>query len=345
MKRFARFRAVVAIAGIACGMFFVAACNEDSPPVDAPPTPASPATVETLGTAIPAPPTATPTEVPPIFRPLVAGEPVTIPEGYALYVMEGCYACDGPATAVLRVRMVDGVPEVARVFERDLTGPTILGGWTNQYGLFVTECTTGVCFGVESSEDASVSLYHSEDAGETWVLLSTLPGGMAEPADWVDWLVPGVVPVIDWSEADTGLIVVDGVEMVIEALDLRGRSSPDGAAYGVVRPLISGPDGAIVRWFARVAPEQDPVWYLSVFDQHGAPRATWAARFNGVWLDEDRLLVTAPYGGDSDFPAVGGADYAVLPSVVDIRDGTIHPIVEPFVTIEGRNAVLGALPE
>lgn len=316
---------------------FLAAC-EDTTPAAAPTTsPTGEAgTLPADVTPAPADDTATPTtRVESIFAPLTVGEPATLPEGIAIYIVEGVVH-DGPAAegGLTRVRWVGDEIWAANMWERPF-----LSAWVGGGAIYVSQCVAGVCTGDQSTSEASVSLHVTEDDGRTWRSLGTRTGRDPDPRLWSDVLPEAAAPLLDRSREGEGLVVVDGVTLDLAAIDLRGKPADGFDAYGLMGWPAVGEHGIAVSWYVRVQAGKSPIRYLSVFAPDGSPRGTFATNIIPVWLDEGRLIGTGVYGGE--YPSIEGDEVWWIPSIIDIETRTVQPILDPFAGIPGTNAVIG----
>jgi len=326
---------LLALAGFAMPLALLLACDDGathgttsaSPTVEATSLPA-----ELTPTAPNDAATSTP-DVLPIFAPPTVGEPATLPEGIALYVVEGGVG-HATVSGLTRVRWVEDEIWAVGVWARP-----VHAAWTWDGAIYVSQCVAGVCAGDQSTSEASVSLHVTEDDGRTWRSLGTRTGGDPDPRLWSDVLPRGAAPEMDRSLEAGGVVVVEGVELDLAAIDLRGEPADGFEAYGLMGwPAVSD-HGFAVSWYARVKAGQSPIRYLTVFGPDGSPRGTFATNIIPVWLDEGRLVGTAVYGGE--YPSIEGDEVWWIPSIIDIETRTVHPILDPFAEIPGTNAVIG----
>ncbi len=97
-----------------------------------------------------------------------------------------------------------------------------------------------------------------------------------------------------------------------------------------------------LRWSVEVT-GGEVIAYISVFESDGTMLMTYNAFPSVFWLDEDRLIGTAAYDLDGA-PAYQSPDipYGWIPSIIDLRDGSIRPILDPFGgDSSNRNWVVG----
>jgi len=339
-------RGVAGAGLVAAGMLFVVAMQglgggaggEGAAPISTvsiPPEPGETASATASATATTPGPAATS-----MFPALTLGSPIALPEGLVLYTWDGCTSCDGPPYALNRVERVGGSIETRVLFERRGSGPYILGGRIDGDVHYIFECSTGYCGGAgEPSDDPTVTLYRSLDDGETWESLGTQPldpdmwwadlqledWGVGEPSD------PKAMAV----EVGHGIFEVQGVTIDLTALDPRGLQSPLWPNYALVTSSINvSPGGRIaIEWRVRL-PFNEVPQYLSVFEPDGTHIASYEVQWGGPWVDEHHFIVTVAFGYEP-FPILPGLtiderQQAWIPSLVDIRDGQIRPIMEPF---------------
>ncbi|MDP2328785.1 MAG: hypothetical protein Q8M79_11955 [Dehalococcoidia bacterium] len=323
------------LAGFAALTAFLVACEDGTPAV----APAASRTIE--ATTLPA--VLTPTaandvatstpDVLPIFAPLTLGDPATLPEGVAIYLVDSAEG-HGPLRNLLRVRWVEDEIWTARMWERPFQN-----AWISDGSIYVSECVAGLCSEEHSSSTASVSLHATEDDGRTWRSLGTRIGGGTDPRLWSDVLPEEAAPLLDRSREGEGLLVVDGVELDLATIDLRGKPADGFDAYGLMGWPAVSEHGFAVSWYVRVRAGQSPIRYLSVFAPDGSPWRTFATNIIPVWLDEGRLIGSAVYGGE--YPLIEGDEVRWIASIVDIQTKTVHPILDPFAVIPGSNMVIG----
>lgn len=99
-----------------------------------------------------------------------------------VYIVDGCWGCDGPPAGLDRVyRDADG--ELVRETLLDGTFMSIhvrTGASANTplvHEIFVTRCIRGYCGGIgQMTPDAVSELVHSTDGGISWTSLATFPG-------------------------------------------------------------------------------------------------------------------------------------------------------------------------
>ncbi|MCK9486127.1 MAG: hypothetical protein M0R73_05405 [Dehalococcoidia bacterium] len=302
------------------------------------------ATVEAFPTGTSAPeatPTSTSTGTPtptseagrePYHPGFTPGEVGRLPDGASLFVWEGCWACDGPPRALLRLDA--GRDEPVAVWTNDgEAAPYAAGALIDGDTLYLFECTVGYCGNLGGSEDqpSAVTLHHSTDRGETWESLGEREG---RSQDLAQWGLEASVPALDEGH-QRGEFVLGDVLLDVRQLDDRGASPDDGPGYLMGQPAV-GPRGAIAaRWVVRDAENTRPLAYLTMFRADGTPLATFAGAVHGVaWLDESRLALSwLPEGVDE--PVVG---------VLNAFAGVVDPL-EAFRDIPGRNTVLGVIAE
>jgi len=205
--------------------------------------------------------------------------------------------------------------------------------------VYVAECTADTCLDPLADQgERPADVYRSADDGDTWTAVSADSASLGVADAWSqgpEAVSPG--------DADDGRFEVGGTSIDLSVLDPRGRPADGHPAYGVMSFVQAAPDDEIVlRWYARVTEGQSPVPYLSWFDADGQARWTVSATFAGVPQEDGVLLVTQAYRAEEIPDLFDGPFAAWLPSVVDLRDGTLRPIVEPFLNDpHNRNAVVG----
>jgi len=220
------------------------------------------------------------------------------------------------------------------------------------------------------------ALYRSVDGGQTWSGFGEIDGGMV-----LGIVAPGEVLVMSQVSQDgpPDVYLYPGGERVERPpmaggvfqppLVLAGgviawpdRSGallrPDGSVIlrvpelpGIVEPITIGSgvqqgfgEGLIaVYWFSA---EESP--YISVFRPDGAHLRTVATKpiiGNGwAWVSGSALVANVEVAAGS-LPATPPDGYAgVLPALVDLVSGTVHPITDPFLeegAEAGRNFIRG----
>lgn len=136
---------------------------------------------------------------------------------------------------------------------------------------------------------------------------------------------------------------MSGVNLHLAALDPRGAANGASPAYRALPPVSVAPNGDMaVRWYALTSPSF-PSHYLTRFAADGTPIETYANMQDGpwFWLDDDHLIGSVWYQ-DTRPLRVPDMREAWLPTVIDLRTGTAHPIIDAFGSEPlNRNAVMG----
>jgi|GEM_PF-3068674 len=321
--------------------------DEDGTPTatsaDASPTFAwtrTPTPVATEPTLWPSQPAGTPMPTPePLHPPLEIGDPVPFPDDVVLFLWSGCTNCDGPHSALKRVR-VEGGAITSTVVREVPPGGALMWAQVGADGaLYVAECSADTCVDpLEERDERPADIYRSMDDGDTWAPFQGETGAVGVADGWS--LSPRLVPLED---AEDGRFEIGDVAVDLPALDPRGRFADGYPPYGVLGAVGPAPDGGLLlRWYVRVTEGHSPVSYLTWFDAVGSPRWTASGWFDGVPIEDGVLIATKAYQ-PAEIPDLFGGPFAAwLPSIVDLRSGTIRPIADPFMDDpHDRNAVIG----
>jgi hypothetical protein len=283
-----------------------------------------------------------------LFPQLTVGPPAELPEDIALYVWDGCTGCDTPSTALRRFELSSGVVQEEFLFERTINTPYIFSGWVEDDALYIAECSAGYCGGVgERTADAAITLYRSVDQGATWESLGTqaVPAGLvvANP-DPADWGITSTLPTAQPTGID-GVWEVGGVELDLRAIDPRGVPWPRSnvSAYYLYEAVDIDSQGRIAaRWQVHVGSNQT-FEYISVFAADGTHLVAYESwRGSRVaWVGTDRLVSTIVYD-TSGFYQSPNLVHGWIPSIIDLRDGSVRPILDPFGSEpSNRNTLVG----
>ncbi len=299
-------------------------------------------TLPTIGVSTPA---ATIVPQPPEFDGLAVGDPVDFPSGIELFTWDGCTSCDGPPSALVRVRRTTEGFDRAVVWESE-SPRFILDAWVDGDGLYLIQCESGTCgFGtIEPPVSGQVVLYGSSDGGDSWSKVIEL--GLATETG--EFIYPSGTP------RPHGVILSDdGI-----------YNSPDGplelalldeAERFIIRNALSLGAMTIVEWIAVISEERGSAHhYLSVFDGAHHNESHLSNGFSPTApLRDGRIIGLGWYGrppwsfdirGVQFATEAGGAPpyEAWLPSVLDVESGTVHPIIEHFAERPvNRNSVVG----
>ena len=323
------------------------------------PSPAGTGTVAATETAtVPAepeptdPPEATPTQDPADDVVVMQEAAPTPLDSLEVVIVEGCYACEGGPSALLRVSAA-GVT--------DLTASlTALGAITHYVvsddgrNLSVGICTTGSCSTfVGPSPDAEVTFFRSSDGGASWEKVGTQPGAALPLARTGDGLL--VVSYVAGEESGTYRYLPSGQEFVSPLVGLvtvlaNGEflwidddsasllredgsahfRAPEGARLTGVTPHPTEAGRVVVTWAVQPPPpsgsadEESPTYFLALLEAGAevlryrvddTELAVWA------WFDDETVLGNVGGGSGFDLPA---------PALLDIAAGTISEIEGPF---------------
>lgn len=247
------------------------------------------------------------------------------------------------------------------------------------FEIVVSVCVSGDCgIGKEGSfPPGRAALYRSVDGGETWSEFGAIDGGTVlgvvapgkvlamshvRPDGPPDvYLFPGEEPVerppvaggvfespmvladgtIGWPDRSGALLRPDG-STLLSLPDLPGVVGP--YSIGSIVQQGFGDRLIAVYWFSS---EERP--YISILKPDGTHVRTMATNWiigNGwVWASDSALIANVEVTAE-DLPATPPAGYVeVLPALIELSSGTIHPIVDPFLeegAEAGRNFVRGA---
>jgi hypothetical protein len=172
---------------------FAVACGGGSSPGKTP-SPNGTGVPATATIAAPASPSPTPAATPETLlgvtvKPLKLGEPIPFPKDMALSIESGCWGCDGPAAALVRVsrapdgqlrtddlfRLPGATPGKPEVDGRYITSIATANGGDD---ILLGVCESPYCGGVgQIADGARVSIHHSADGGITWTKEITVDGG------------------------------------------------------------------------------------------------------------------------------------------------------------------------
>jgi hypothetical protein len=334
--------AMTAVAAVLVGGFAIVMQSGLLTSEESTPTPV--AGVPTITPETPSPGvTSTPPSQQALFPRLTVGPPIELPEDISLYVWSGCTSCDTPSIALRRFERSGTTVEERSLFGRTINAPYIFSGWVENDVVYIAECTIGYCGGVgERSSDATITLYRSVDRGTTWESMGaqSVPAGLliADPIP-ANWGIASSRPVAQQTVQD-GVWEVNGVELDLRALDPRGvPPEPGTPAYYAWNVDVDATGRITLQWAVHVRPQS--IFYLSVFDATGKPLVTYESSAGGVWLDADRLIGTVVYDPDGLYQSPD-IEYGWIPSIIDLRDGSVHPILDPFGSDpSNRNTVVG----
>ncbi|HSP55107.1 MAG TPA: SH3 domain-containing protein, partial [Dehalococcoidia bacterium] len=304
--------------------------------------------------------------------PLEIGAEVAFPENAALIIETGCWGCDGPSRGLDRIyQRPDGSWSRETLFEPsrlglsqyiDSTGAQRgphIAGFAVAPGL--SEIAVGVCIagscatdGLDSwAPDSVLAVFRSVDGGVTWTRLGDVADGL---------LLGGII-------APSQYLVSRAEERNVVTYEAFPGGEP-----------VTPPDGG--KWLFAVLSGQ-PLWYTegsrvlwadgSTFadfgnDTQAGPASTdgsktavlWhRTKFGGEGTDFVSVIVSGstttyglpglslamiPFTGNSLVGNVTYRDGKYAPSIIDLKDGVLHPLGEPFTGADfavGRNHIVG----
>ncbi|MBI5283755.1 MAG: SH3 domain-containing protein [Chloroflexi bacterium] len=361
-------------------LLLAASCGGGKPsPPPAEPTAPVTATITARATTRPSTPSADATID---VAPLRVGAPVPFPDNVALIIEVGCWQCDGDSGRLIRIyRDAAGVLQETPLIAGARPGGHTVSSDGSQ--IAYAWCSRGACDGFNPpSSDVQTTIGWSRDGGITSTAFAPLDGvynvaavvrGMllatGQTADMRslpmrsypsgDTFTPppgGDHPIATgWDQlafltADRSTILL-GPD--VESFDL----GPGRQVNGIAPADVAGNRFAI-DWSERVT-ETDVRSYKSIVSLTG-PRlrigiertflAEGSIGQSGGWLDPDTLIGTYEFH-DADLPTHGapvqGTGSRPLPATFDLKTGTIHPILEPFLSeapyAHGRNFVLAVI--
>jgi hypothetical protein len=367
---------------VLAGCLLVAASCGGSKPS---PPPAAPTAHVTAVPTTPATPGASPPSIDATIDavPLRIGAPIPFPENIALIIEVGCWQCDGDPGRLVRIyRDSAGVLQ-----ETPLTGPSISGGHivsSDGSQVAYAWCSRGTCDGFNPpSPDVQSTIAWSTDGGITSTTFARLDGvyhvaavvrGMLLTTGQTADMSP--LPMRRYPSGDTFTPPPGGAYPIATGWDqlaflTADRQTillgPDVASFDLGRgrqitsiaPAGVAGDRFAIDWSERVT-DTDVRFYKSVVSLTALPFRVEIERTflvdgsvgqSGGWLDPDTLIGTYDFH-DADLPTHGapaqGTGSRPLPALFDFKTGTIHPILEPFLSgtpyEHGRNFVLAAIP-
>jgi hypothetical protein len=338
----------------------IVACGDDDPS-------ASPTPVGSVS------PDATATPVSGVM-PLTVGDSVELPEDLALIVETGCWQCDGTTDTLVRLRRTaEGIDERVLFDSAGATGNVTGYGFDVLTGAAAVSTCGPNCTGLGELTGSEQTIIHqSENGGVTftpsaplqqWFSIEGYSSGAAilvGPYDSSD----GPYTVRTWPD----LVDVPRPTEGFDAYPMPKEVLWSQLAAGTTeRNTLLTSDGAVLFTSAG-----DQIVRVSALDKAGERIAILLFRLEGdeanyrlfighregAALQHERTLDGFTHAGaalndctiigTTDIPldavptpdTAGGAFAGFLPAIIDVCEGVIHPIVDPFTRepyLNGRN--------
>jgi hypothetical protein len=302
---------------------------------------------------------------------LTVGEQVDFPQDLAIIIATGCWQCDGPTDSIVRLRRTPQQIEERTLFDDIPAGGSITGlAFDVDTGRAAVSTCAPNCTGLGEITGTEATVVHlSTDNGASFAasppadgwfslrgyagddLLISGPFGTDDEPNAVrvydtDVAVPrppegdAVVTTPDgplWmNRAQNTLFTPDGTVVFTTADDTISMvSSLDPGARLAV--LLYRPEGESANYQLLIGRRNDDAL------EHERT-LTGGFIYAGARLDNCTLLANAELpAGTFPTPGTGGGFFVgMLPSVIDVCEGVIHPIVDPFTRapyLNGRNLI------
>ena len=278
------------------------------------------------------------------------------PTGVMLYVVTGCPGCETAPSGLDRIwRDQDDVLHADTVFRAPAESGSRISGVAASVG--ATELAVSVVAEGPSGRGLSDSLtlyYRSTDGGVSWaeVAASGGTGAVVRVLEGGVWLVREATP----AGETTLRILPVGVPQDGAVVAVLPEAPPPEFAFieslgadvvaGLQR-VVAGEGGFVFAWHP-VSPFPDATDTVvrigkaspsgdveRIFQHVGSPLAL------GPWLDKRTVVTDLSVYLSAQL--IAKANFTHLPALIDIEDGTIQPIGEPFTSrryVEGGNLVI-----
>jgi hypothetical protein len=306
---------------------------------------------------------------------LTIGEPVPFPEDLALIIATGCWQCDGPTTSITRLRQTDAGIEERVLFDAIPPGGNITGmAFDVATGRAAVSTCAPNCSGLGEFTGTEQTVIHlSTDDGASftasqpvdgWFTLAGYAGVdllMSGPFDGDDAPNPVrsypdalAVPAppggeqafatpagVLWTNRErTRLLAPGGTVLFTSA----------GDSISEVTPLDVGGERIAVLLFRQEEAEAGGSGYRLFIGRGPGDKLeherTLSAGFihAGAALDDCTIVANTDLPqGSIPTPETGGAFFSgFLPALIDVCEGEIQPIVDPFTRapyLNGRNVI------
>jgi len=269
------------------------------------------------------------------------------PAGVEVYTWDGCTSCDVPPSALVKVALVDGQVERTRVWES--TAPRFIhGAWVEDGIVYLAECAEGNCGFTLGAGPATgwAELFASDDGGASWAFVRTID--VDEESGRLSYTPQAPDSVLPYERVDDGTYTLpSGTRLSLSDLD--------AAAHYLVRQVATRGALEVLSWTAVISEERGTAYRYITGVRDGVGEWTYySPGFDPASFIRDDLLIGVAYFGRPPFAfdirtlggmtVVDGAPLyeAWLPSILDIRTGQVHPILEHFSERPGnRNSVVG----
>jgi hypothetical protein len=319
-------------------------------------------------TASPATPTGPPvTQTPLPATEITIGDAVEFPEDIALVVETGCWQCDGPATALVRVyRRPDGsiaqdvlfgVAQLNLPDDGDEQEPRIqaFAVKPDASEMAIAVCTTKECGWLGPAEAGAIAkLYRSTDGGVTW----------AESGDWpldhwmiglaADGVLAGHQTNIPEKPDDPGVTWPAQPEWEFKVLPENRLIEPPAAAAAGEWPVVT--DFGDVWWQAGggrfIDTQGQPVLELPPGSRlggvHGDPKGGFVADWwSDVYTPNGRHYLSLYDGGvplATAEPVTFDAALIQAGGYFDAKSGTLYASIDvPFSGLPAPTPLIGGL--
>jgi hypothetical protein len=305
---------------------------------------------------------------------LTVGDPIELPEDLALIISTGCWQCDGPTNALVRIRRTpDGVEE-RTLFD----GAAAVGGITG-FAFDVPNGRAAVstcgpnCSGLGEVSGREQTIIHtSTDGGATFSASAPLDGSLiVEGYLRAELIVGGPFPASDNPyprriypslaevprPANGFFSHSVGTELLWSTFERNTLLASDGTVLFTstgdeiisVTPLDAAGERLAMLIFRR-DPEQLTTGYRLFIGARDGNILDHEITVGPAFMHVGAGLDACTIVGNADLPAdaiptpdTGGAFFSgFLPAIIDICEGVIHPIVDPFTRepyLNGRNLI------